>query len=99
MFFESISILNLAPRMRCLVDFLKQFEALCHSAPQYKHSLSFHLRSFSSCVSSLNIVTSTCIGSSNGISLLRALQGVDAVDAMSCKLSVLLLLSCLCKNK
>jgi hypothetical protein len=78
--------------MHYLVDFLKQFEALCPGSPQYKQSPSFHLRSFSSCISGLNLVTSTYIGLSNGISLLRALEGIDVVDAMGCKLSVLLLL-------
>jgi hypothetical protein len=92
-------MLSLVPRMHYLVDFLKQFEALCHGSPQYKQSPSFHLRSFSSCVGGLNLVISTGIGSSNGISLLRALEDIDVVDAIGCRLSMLLLLSCLHKNK
>ena len=85
--------------MHCLADFLKQFEALCLGSSQYKQSPSFHLQSFSSCISGLSLMTSTCMRSFNDISLLRFFEGDDDVDAMGCRLSVLVFLSWFHKNK
>ena len=85
--------------MHCLADFLKQFEALCPCSLQYKQSPSFHMQSFASYISGLNLLASTCIGSFNEILLLRVFEGDDDVDALGCRLSVLVFLSCLHKNK